>query len=360
MAILPRSTSSTVPAGPAEAGTKPPGRFAALNWTTVTFVAFLLLVPAVATEYWLSAIILPVLVLSLAGIGLNLKTGYAGQVSVGAGGFMAVGAYGMFCFAIHGNVLNFPLAMLLGGMMAAVAGFLFGLPSSRIKGFYVMVTTLAAQFFIEWLFTKVAWFYNYGSVPTISLPPMTFFGLDINDDPVVRYYYTVFVVLGLTWVASNLIRSPVGRNWMAIRDMDTAAGVIGIDSKKSKILVFTVSGFFLGIAGALWAFIFLGTTSTLSFDITRSFQILFIIIIGGMSSIRGNYIGAAFIYLLPITIDYLVKTFLGGTLDPGFLSNVNKIIFGSLIIFFLIKEPDGIDKLIRSLASKRRTARGRS
>lgn len=360
MAPPPESSESVTPSAQSDVSARPAGRRSGVNATTVTFVAFLLLVPLVANEYWLSAIILPVLVLSLAGIGLNLKTGYAGQVSVGAGGFMAVGAYGMFCFAIHADVLNFPLAMLLGGFMAAIAGFLFGLPSSRIKGFYVMVTTLAAQFFIEWLFTKVAWFYNYGSVPTISLPPMTFFGLDINGDPVIRYYYTVFVVLGLTWVASNLIRSPTGRNWMAIRDMDTAAGVIGIDSKRSKILAFTVGGFFLGIAGALWAFIFLGTASTLSFDITRSFQILFIIIIGGMSSIRGNYIGAAFIYLLPITIDYLVKTFLGGSLDPGFLSNVNKIIFGSLIVLFLIKEPDGIDKLIRNFASKRRVARGRS
>ncbi len=319
---------------------------------TIIFVAFVLAAPLFASSYWLSAIILPVLVLALAGIGLNIKTGYAGMVSVGAGAFMAVGAYGMFNFAIHGGVTNFPLALLLGGVTAAIAGYLFGLPSSRIKGFYVMVTTLAAQFFIEWLFTKVAFFYNFGSVPTIALPPMSFFGLDINGDDTVRYYVAAVIVLLMTLAAKNIINSHVGRNWMAVRDMNTAAGVIGINAGRYKRLAFAVGGFYLGIAGALWAFVFLGTASTLSFDINRSFQILFIIIIGGMSSIRGNFIGAAFILLLPIFIDYIVKTLLGGSLDPGFLSNMNKVIFGSLIIILLIKEPEGFDKMLRNLSAK--------
>ncbi|GLQ73698.1 branched-chain amino acid ABC transporter permease [Vibrio penaeicida] len=318
----------------------------------VLFMGLAILFPMVMSEYWVSAVLLPVLILALAGIGLNLLTGYTGQVSLGAGGFMAVGAYATYAFAVHGNIQFLPLTILLGGVVAAIVGFLFGLPSSRLKGFYVMVTSLTLQFFIEWLFTQVAWFYNFGAVPTISLPPMELFGLDINDSSTVRYYFSILVIFGLTWVACNLVKSPVGRNWMSIRDMDTAAGVIGINARKYKTLAFAVSGFYLGIAGALWAFVFLGTASTLSFQIERSFQILFIIIIGGMGSIRGCYIGAAFIFLMPISIDYFVKTFLGGSIDPGILSNLNKVIFGVLIIWFLIKEPEGITRMVSNLAAR--------
>ena len=327
-----------------------------INWGHTIAIAALFIVPMVATEYWMSVIVLPVLILALAGIGVNFLTGYAGQVTLGAGGFMAAGGYFMFAFAMHGDIRSFPLALLLAGFAAAIVGVLFGIPSARIKGFYVMVTTLAAQFFLSWLFIKVPWFYNYNEVPNVTLPPMTLFGLDINDDPVVRYYFTLITVLALTWVATCIIRSPIGRNWMAIRDMDTAAGVIGINAIKYKIIAFAVSSFYIGIAGAFWCFIFLGTASVRSFTIERSFQILFIIIVGGMSSIRGNYIGAAFIFLLPILIDYLVKTFLGpilgGSLDSATLSNINKIIFGVLIIFFLIKEPEGINKMISDFASR--------
>ena len=309
----------------------------------------LVLVPVFGSEYLVRVIVLPVLILGLAGVGLNLLTGYTGQISLGSGGFMAVGAYATFVLAVHGNLLFFPLTILIAGLVAAVVGWLFGLPSMRIKGFYVMVTSLAAQFFMEWLFLKFPWFYNYGDVPTISLPPMTLLGLDINGSFEVRYYFTLAIVVLLTWMAHNLVHSHVGRNWMAIRDMDTAAGVIGVNSKRYKSLAFTISAFYLGIAGALWGFIFLGTTSVGSFQIDRSFQILFIIIIGGMGSIRGNYIGAAFIYLLPLLIDHSARTYISDMVSPGLLSNLQKFIFGVLIIVFLIKEPDGIDKLLRQL-----------
>lgn len=326
------------------------------DWSALGFGALVLAAPLFADRYWLTAVVMPVLILSLAGIGLNIKTGYAGLLSVGAGGFMAVGAYGMYAVAVHGGVENFLLAIFLGGVVAAVAGLLVGLPSTRIGGFYIMVTTLAAQFFLEWLFSKVPWFYNYASVPTISLPPMTLFGLDINEDPTVRYYFVVAAVFALTWVARNLVTSPIGRNWIAVRDMNTAARVIGIKVNNYKILAFTVGGFFLGIAGALWAFLFLGTASMQSFDLTRSFQILFIIIIGGMSTIRGNYIGAAFILLTPIVITVAASSIFGDRLDQGLLSNMSKVIFGSLIILLLIKEPEGFDKIIRNLFARWKSA----
>ncbi len=322
------------------------------NWQGIALALVLLAAPIFADRYWLSVVIAPWMILSLAGIGLNVKTGYAGLLSVGAGGFMAVGAYGMYAFAVHAGIENFLVALLLGGCAAAVLGFLVGIPSSRISGFYVMVTTLAAQFFLEWLFSKVPWFYNFGTVATISLPPMKLFGLAINQDPTVRYYVVVITVLILTWVARNLIESPIGRNWIAVRDMKTAARVIGIKVDNYKLLAFTIGGFFLGIAGAFWAFIFLGTVSTQSFDLTRSFQVLFIIIIGGLGTIRGNFIGAGFILLMPLVITVVMSSIFGDSVNSTLLSNMNKVIFGALIIVLLIKEPEGFDKIARNLGGK--------
>jgi branched-chain amino acid transport system permease protein len=313
-------------------------------------IAFVV-VPLTGNDYWLNAILIPFLVLSLAGLGLNLLTGYTGQTSVGAAGFMAVGAFATYGFLLRLPELGLPVALLGGGLISAVVGFVFGLPSSRIKGFYLMVTTLAAQFFLEWLFVKFPWFYNYGSSGTISAPKLTLFGHDLNT-PLGRYLLTLTTVLVLTWVAVNLVKSQIGRNWMAIRDMDTAAAVIGIPVVRYKHLAFAVSSFYLGIAGALWAFAYLGTASASSFDINRSFQILFIIIIGGMGSIAGNFIGAAFISLLPILLSHAGQALFGGSVDAGQLQNLQKIIFGVLIIVFLIKEPDGLIRLLSNLRER--------
>jgi branched-chain amino acid transport system permease protein len=313
-------------------------------------IAFVI-VPLTGNDYWLNAILIPFLVLSLAGLGLNLLTGYTGQTSVGAAGFMAVGAFATYGFLLRLPELGLPVALLGGGLISAVVGFVFGLPSSRIKGFYLMVTTLAAQFFLEWLFVKFPWFYNYGSSGTISAPKLALFGHDLNT-PVGRYLLTLTTVLLLTWIAINLVKSQIGRNWMAIRDMDTAAAVIGIPVVRYKHLAFAVSSFYLGIAGALWAFAYLGTASASSFDINRSFQILFIIIIGGMGSIAGNFVGAAFISLLPILLSHTGQVLFGGAVDAGQLQNLQKIIFGVLIILFLIKEPEGLIRLLSNLRER--------
>ncbi|MBK4992286.1 branched-chain amino acid ABC transporter permease [Pseudomonas sp. S37] len=310
-------------------------------------VAFVM-IPLLGNDYWLNAILIPFLVLSLAGLGLNLLTGYTGQTSVGAAGFMAVGAFASYGLLLRVPGLPLPLALLGGGLVSALVGLLFGLPSSRIKGFYLMVTTLAAQFFLEWVFTKFPWFYNHASSGTIFAPRLEILGQNIAT-PVGRYLLTLSTVVVLTWVAVNLVRSRVGRNWMAIRDMDTAAAVIGIPVVGYKRLAFAVSSFYLGIAGALWTFAYLGTASASSFDINRSFQILFIIIIGGMGSIAGNFIGAAFISLLPIFLSYAGQVLFAGHVDAGQLQNLQKIIFGALIIWFLIKEPEGLVRLISNL-----------
>ncbi|MFP3495314.1 branched-chain amino acid ABC transporter permease [Pseudomonas sp. SIMBA_059] len=322
------------------------------GWIGLLVLAFVG-VPLWGNDYWLNAILIPFLVLSLAGLGLNLLTGYTGQTSVGAAGFMAVGAFATYGLLLRLPELGLPVALLGGGIISALVGLLFGLPSSRIKGFYLMVTTLAAQFFLEWLFVKFPWFYNYGSSGTISAPRLALFGHDLNT-PLGRYLLTLVTVLLLTWAAVNLVRSQTGRNWMAIRDMDTAAAVVGIAVARYKRLAFAVSSFYLGIAGALWAFAYLGTASAGSFDINRSFQILFIIIIGGMGSIAGNFFGAAFISLLPIFLSHAGQALFGGAVDAGQLQNLQKIIFGVLIIVFLIKEPEGLIRLLGNLRDRLR------
>ena len=323
-----------------------------LGLALLLLVAFVGL-PLLGDDYWLNAILIPFLVLSLAGLGLNLLTGYTGQTSVGAAGFMAVGAFATYGLLLRVPGIPLPLALVGGGLIAAFLGMLFGIPSARIKGFYLMVTTLAAQFFIEWVFAKFPWFYNYASSGTISAPRLELFGYSLAS-PVGRYLLTLSCVVLLTWVAVNLVRSQIGRNWMAIRDMDTAAAVVGIPVVRYKRLAFAVSSFYLGIAGALWAFAYLGTASASSFDINRSFQILFIIIIGGMGSIAGNFVGAAFISLLPIFLSHAGQALFGGSVDAGQLQNLQKIIFGVLIIVFLIKEPEGLIRLLHNLRDRLR------
>jgi branched-chain amino acid transport system permease protein len=308
----------------------------------VTFV----LVPWLATEYWFSAILVPFLALSLAGLGLNVLTGYAGQLSLGSSAFMAIGAFGAYNAFLRVPHLPLLAAFVVGGVAAAVVGVVFGLPSLRIKGFYLIVSTLAAQFFVEWAFTKFGWFSNFNASGVITAPPLMVLGHDFSG-PRGRYLLTAAVVVGVTALVRNALRGDAGRSWMAVRDMDTAAAVIGIPILRTKLSAFAVSSFICGVAGALWAFTYLGTVEPHGFDLDRSFQVLFIIIIGGLGSIEGAFLGAAFIVLLPILMDNLTTRFLAGIVDPGHLENVQKVLFGGLIIFFLIKEPQGLARLLR-------------
>lgn len=315
-------------------------------------IAFIL-VPFIGNDYWFSAILIPFLVLSLAGLGLNLLTGYAGQLSLGSAAFMAVGAFAAYNFHLRIEGLPFLISFILGGFTAAIVGILFGLPSLRIKGFYLLVSTLAAQFFVLWVFTNFSWFSNNSSSGVITAPQLIIWGHDFST-PVGRYLLTLGIVVALGFLAKSIVRSELGRNWMAVRDMDTAAAVIGISIPKTKLLAFGISSFFLGIAGSLWAFTYLGTVEPHGFDLTRSFQILFIIIIGGMGSILGNFLGAAFVVLLPILLSNVSAGLFAGAIDPGQLENFQKIIFGALIIFFLIKEPQGLAKVWQTFKQRSR------
>lgn len=315
------------------------------RWAFAALLAFAyLVVPTIGNDYWFSAILIPVLVLSLAGLGLNLLTGYAGQLSLGSAAFMAVGAFATYNFHLRIEGLPLIASLILGGLTAGGVGLVFGLPSLRIKGFYLIVATLAAQFFVQWVFTTFSWFSNNSSSGVITAPPLQILGTDLST-PAGRYLLTLTVVVALGWLAKTIVSGELGRKWMAVRDMDTAAAVIGISVPKTKLLAFAISSFYLGIAGALWAFTYLGTVEPHGFDLSRSFQILFIIIIGGMGSILGNFLGAAFIVLFPILLSNLTSSLLAGAIDPGQLENFQKMIFGALIIFFLIKEPNGLAKV---------------
>jgi branched-chain amino acid transport system permease protein len=301
-------------------------------------------IPLIANEYWLGSIMIPLLVLSLAAIGLNILTGYAGQLSLGTAGFMAVGAFAAYNFTVRLPWLPLPVTFLLSGLMAALVGILFGLPSLRIKGFYLAVATLAAQFFIEWVFTHFGWFTNYSSSGVISAPPMHIAGFAI-DTAEKKYMLTLVFVTLMALAAKNMARSSIGRSWCAVRDKDISAEVIGIPLMKTKLSAFGISSFYCGVAGALWTFCYLGTVEPAAFDLARSFSVLFMIIIGGVGTILGSFLGAGFIVLLPILLNNLAATLGHGTLQADTMANLEHIIFGGLIIFFLIVEPHGLARL---------------
>ena len=305
--------------------------------------AFVVL-PLIGNDYWFGAILIPFLILSLAALGLNILTGYAGQLSLGSAAFMAVGAFAAFNLMLRVPGMPLLAAFALAGLVSAAVGLVFGLPSLRIKGFYLAVTTLAAQFFIEWALTKFGWFSNHNPSGVISAQKMVILGYPFNT-PVRRYLLTLGLVAVLALAAKNMVRSRLGRAWMAVRDMDVAAEVIGIPMLRTKLLAFSVSSFYCGVAGALWAFAYLGTVEPQAFDLTRSFQILFMIVIGGVGSVLGAFLGAAFIVLLPIFLNVTTHALLPARMSGSLSSNLELIVFGALIIFFLAVEPHGLARL---------------
>jgi branched-chain amino acid transport system permease protein len=309
----------------------------------VAFVA----VPLIGSEYIFRAIFIPFLILALAALGLNILVGYCGQISLGTGAFMAVGAYAAYNFQVRIEGMPLLLSLLLGGVCATAVGVVFGIPSLRIKGLYLAVATLAAQFFVDWAFLRIKWFTNDSSSGSVSVANLNVFGLAI-ETPVARYLFCLSFLTVFALLAKNLVRSAIGREWMAIRDMDVAAAVIGIRPVYAKLTAFAVSSFIVGVAGALWGFVYLGSWEPAAFSIDRSFQLLFMVIIGGLGSIMGSFFGAAFIVLLPILLDQLLPALgatVGVSFDTAIVSHVVFIIFGALIVFFLIVEPHGIARL---------------
>ena len=300
-------------------------------------------VPLVASNYLLTAILIPFLILSLAALGLNILVGYCGQISLGTGAFMAVGAYAAYNFQVRIEGMPLVASLLLGGLASTVVGVLFGMPSLRIKGLYLAVATLAAQFFVDWACLRLKWVTNDSSSGSVSVAGLSVFGLPI-ESPAQKYLFALVFLAVFALLAKNLVRGAIGREWMAIRDMDVAAAVIGIRPVYAKLTAFAVSSFIVGVAGALWGFVHLGSWEPAAFNIDRSFQLLFMIIIGGLASIMGSFFGAAFIVVLPIVLDNMPYWF-GIPIDTALASHLTFMIFGALIVFFLIKEPHGIARL---------------
>ena len=315
-------------------------------------------VPLIGNDFFTTTVMIPFLVFSLAAIGLNILTGYTGLISLGTAAFMGVGAYACYKMTTIFPNVNIIVLILVSGLFSAAIGVLFGLPSLRIKGFYLAVATLAAQFFLQWAFVRVPWLFNYNASGAIEVPLRTVFGVPITGataTPETRYFVCLVLVVVLTWFASNIVHGKLGRSWMAVRDMDIAAELMGIKLLNAKLLAFAVSSFYCGVAGAMMIFLWYGTAEAADvFSIRLSFNILFMIIIGGLGSLIGSFFGAAFIASLPTIMKFGLPA-IGIPLAGATAEHVTFMLVGALIIVFLIVEPHGLARLWQIGKQKLRT-----
>ena len=315
-----------------------------INFLLLMLIALVLIPITVKSGYWYSSILIPWLCLALASIGQQIVMGYAGQLALGAAGFMAAGAFACYNLILRIPDIPFFVALVLSGLIAAAFGILFGLPSLRVRGIYLMVATLASQFFIVWMIDKFGWFKNYDSSGIITAQDIVIMGKSFTS-PLEMYLVIVFVVTVLTLLAINMARGSTGRNWMAVRDMDIAAESMGISLLRTKLQAFAISAFYCGVAGALFAFTYLKSLEPVAFDIKLSFKILFMVILGGLGTISGAFIGAAFILLFPVLLNSIGNNVFHGAIDATIISSIEQVVFGVLIIIFMIYEPLGMAKL---------------
>ncbi len=319
------------------------------RWAVAAIAVLMFVVlPLGLEEYYLSVVNL-ISITIVGALGLNILTGYTGQISIGHGAFMSVGAYTAANFAVR---LGFPfwLSLPLGGLMAAAVGAVVGIPSLRIKGLYLAIATLAGQLIIEWTINHVKWI-SGGVQASIQVPRPSLFGLTIATQRQMYFFLLVFVVLAIVGTM-NLVRSRIGRAFIAIRDHDIAAEIIGINIFRYKLLAFAISSFYAGVTGVLYTY-YLGIANYEQFQITTSIDYLAMIIIGGLGSVLGSVFGAVFVTLMPILLRYATEA-LGMLLFPGtdvanLITNLRLICFGGLIIFFLVVEPEGLNRLWRNI-----------
>ena len=319
------------------------------GFIVMLFIAFVI-VPLFASDYLITNIIVPFYCFALSAFGLNVLAGYAGQISIGHAAFMAVGAYSSFIlYGRYGVPLI--LSILGAGVITAIVGVFFGLPSLRIKGFYLAISTLASQFIIEWVIVHVPWI-SGGVFGTIQAPKMFVLGFAL-DTPVKKYYLTLCMMVLLMTIGKNLVRGQLGRNWMAIRDVDYAAEIIGVNLYRDKLIAFAVSTFYAGVAGSLISLCFAGAANIEEFNVMTSFALMGMIIIGGLGTLLGSFLGAGFFVLLPIAINHSLGAFMD-VVPSDILANIEAIIFGGLIVFFLIVEPYGMARLWHTIKDKMR------
>ena len=321
------------------------------NFVVLMTLGFIIIPNFISSEYWFTSILIPWLCLALATIGQQIVMGYTGQLALGAAGFMAAGAFACFNLVLRVPGIPFFGALIVSGLIAAAFGILFGLPSLRVRGIYLMVATLASQFFIVWMIDKFGWFKNYDSSGIITAQDIVIFGKSFTS-PVAMYMVILVVVTFLTLLAMNMARGSTGRNWMAVRDMDIAAESMGVSLLKTKLQAFAISAFYCGVAGALLAFCYLKSLEPVAFDIKLSFKVLFMCILGGLGTINGAFIGAAFILLFPVLLNAVGNNVFHGAIDATIISSVEQIVFGVLMIVFMIYEPLGMAKLWENIKQK--------
>ena len=300
-------------------------------------VVVLLVLPRFATSYWLD-VMNRIFIAIIAAVGLNVVTGYTGLISLGTAAFLAVGAFTTAALAGKAG-LPFPVVIPISGLVTAFVGLVFGVPSLRLKGLYLAVATLAAHYIVE--FTVTHWDSVTGGVNGISVPAAKLGGLELDSD--LKLYYLVFPLMaGLLFFTKNVFRTKVGKAFVAIRDQDISAEVMGVDVFRYKLLSFAFSSFLVGVAGSLLAYQ-ARIISPENFPITVAIDYLGMIIIGGLGSILGSIYGAIFITLLPELLR--LGTDAIGNYWPAIAIIVAPIklgVFGLVVILFLIFEPDGM------------------
>src|SRR3954452_17968179 len=304
-------------------------------------VLLLCLVPQVLGGYWLS-ILIQIGIFSIAALGLNILVGFTGQISIGHAAFFLLGA---FTSAYISNNAPIPVffAIPLAGVVTALVGLIFGIPAARLKGLYLVIATLAAQYILLDFFSRAEWFTG-GSVPA-SAEPFSIFGYTLRGDK--QYFYVVLAyVLASYILVTNLMRTRDGRALVAIRDHYLSAEIMGINLAKYRTLSFGLAAFFAGIGGALYAH-YHGVVSSEGFTIDRSILFLAIVIIGGLGSIMGTLMGAVFMVLLPEAMEAISSALRGSAIDQALalgnnIAFLSEIAIGVVIVLFLIFDPDGL------------------
>ena len=311
-------------------------------------VLFVVIVPLVLGEYYLSIINL-VLISIVGALGLNILVGYTGQISIGHAAFMSVGAYTAANLAVRAG-LPFWITLPAGGLMAAIVGAVVGIPSLRIKGLYLAIATLAGQLIIEWIINHVPWI-SGGTQASIQVPRPSLFGIEMKTQGELYFFLLFFALIAIV-AALNLVRSRIGRAFVAIRDQDIAAEIIGIDIFRYKLIAFAISSFYAGVCGVLYTYYF-GIANYEQFQLGVSIEYLAMIIIGGLGSVLGSILGAAFVALLPLVIRTVMESvggfFFAANEMATVVSSMRLVIFGALIIVFLVLEPEGLNRLWRNI-----------
>lgn len=304
--------------------------------------------PLLFSNLYLGSYLLPWIIWSTAALGLNLLMGWAGQIHLGYAAVMAIGAYGTIHLTRAG--VPFEIAIILGGLLSAAIGLVFGFAALRVKGLYLAISTLAMQYLVDWIVTHVPAI-SGGSQATLQVPSFRVFFIPVAGD-LARYYLALAICIAVTLFLLNVGRTSFGRALAAVREKDFAAAIIGVNTFAFKLLAFWCSSFIGGVAGAVLAFCYYRAVTPEQFNLDVSIQAVAMVIVGGMGSVIGSYLGAALVLLAPIVLNNLVSA-LAQTgalpLRQDVLSHIPLILYGGLIVGFLLFEPLGLAKIYDNL-----------